>query len=69
MMEPCGALPRKRLFIYLFNESEILMTNNEIELRARIEALKALPVGMQFLLYTDSQYVSGNIDRELREIG
>lgn len=45
----------------IHNGAESLTTNNRMELRAAIEALKLLPKGEKVSLYTDSQYVKNGI--------
>jgi ribonuclease HI len=42
---------------------EALTTNNRMELKAAIEALKALNGSREVLLYTDSKYVMDGIER------
>ncbi len=45
---------------------EALTTNNRMELKAVIEALKALKRSCQITLYTDSRYVMDGVTKSLR---
>ena len=66
----CSGNPGKggwgAVLIYQDNEkhlsgSEKLTTNNKMELKATIEALKAIKYPSKIKLYTDSQYVKNGI--------
>lgn len=53
-----GAIVAREFDVYELGGGDPYTTNNKMELKGAIEALKTLEFGVEAILYTDSEYVS-----------